>query len=53
MSVSFNPSFSTGDACIGQDTSLCLTGDLTSIKTSLAGKISEDDAVRSSACVWL
>ena len=35
--------------CVGQDTSLCLTGDLTSIKASLAGKISEDDAVTSFA----
>ena len=51
MSVSFNPSFSTDDVCVGQDTSLCLTDDLTSIKTSLAGKISEDDAVTSFASI--
>ena len=51
MSVSFNPSFSTDDVCVGQDTSLCLTDDLTSIKTSLAGKISEDDAVTSFAAI--
>lgn len=51
MSVSFNPSFSTDEICVGQNLDLCLTDDLTSIKTSLAGKLSEDDASTTYASV--
>ena len=51
MSASFNPSFSTDEICACQNLDLCLTDDLTSIKTSLADKLSEDDASTTYASV--